>query len=124
MIEQQQYEEIAITDLEGKVKNQFEANARLIQICCTKTPAGLELSYSFDKDYQFTNYKIKFENNSLEIPSVSHIYPNAFLYENELHDLFGLDIKNISIDYKGKFYTTAIKNPFNTGKETTKEKEL
>jgi ech hydrogenase subunit D len=40
------------------------------------------------------------------------IYPNAFLYENEIHDLFGVAIKNINIDYRGTLYRTAIKVPF------------
>ena len=40
------------------------------------------------------------------------IYPNAFLYENEIHDLFGVVIKNINIDYRGTLYRTAIKVPF------------
>jgi ech hydrogenase subunit D len=46
-----------------------------------------------------------------EVPSVSMIYPNAFLYENEIHDLFGVPIKNITIDYGGRLYQTAIKTP-------------
>ncbi len=40
------------------------------------------------------------------------IYPNAFLYENEIHDLFGVVVKNITIDYRGTLYRTAIKTPF------------
>jgi hypothetical protein len=47
-----------------------------------------------------------------EIQSISVIYPNAFLYENEIHDLFGLTIKNMTIDYHGTLYRTAIKVPF------------
>ena len=37
---------------------------------------------------------------------------NAFLYENEIHDLFGVVVKNINIDYGGTLYRTAIKTPF------------
>ena len=47
-----------------------------------------------------------------EIPSISAVYPNAFLYENEIHDLFGVIIRNINIDYGGTLYRTAIKTPF------------
>ena len=38
----------------------------------------------------------------------------ALLYENEMHDLFGINVKNMAIDYKGTFYRTAVKTPFNT----------
>jgi ech hydrogenase subunit D len=40
------------------------------------------------------------------------IYQNAFLYENEIHDLFGVAVTNISIDYHGTLYRTSIKAPF------------
>jgi ech hydrogenase subunit D len=37
------------------------------------------------------------------------------LYENEIHDLFGLVVKDIAIDYGGSLYRTAIKTPFSIG---------
>jgi ech hydrogenase subunit D len=43
------------------------------------------------------------------------IYPNAFLYENEIHDLFGVSIKDIALDYHGTLYRTSIKTPFSIG---------
>jgi ech hydrogenase subunit D len=30
-----------------------------------------------------------------------------------MHDLFGVEIKNIAIDYSGTFYRTSVKTPFN-----------
>ena len=46
------------------------------------------------------------------MPSISVIYPNAFLYENEIHDLFGMPITHISVDYRGTLYRTALAAPF------------
>jgi ech hydrogenase subunit D len=46
------------------------------------------------------------------LPSISSIYLCAILYENEIHDLFGVQVAGIAIDFKGKFYKTAIKFPF------------
>ena len=40
------------------------------------------------------------------------IYPGAFLYENEIHDLFGVAITHIAIDYRGTLYRTALSTPF------------
>ena len=37
---------------------------------------------------------------------------SSFIYENEIHDLYGINIKNINIDYKGKFYRTDVKAAF------------
>ena len=40
------------------------------------------------------------------------IFPAAFLYENEIHDLFGIAIEGINHDYNGKLYRTAVEAPF------------
>ena len=79
---------------------------RLVQIGATRTEA-FEVNYSFDRELKFVNLKIRLADNSEAIPSISGIYWSAFLYENELHDLFGLKIKDINIDYQGKFYKVA-----------------
>ncbi|MBE6829323.1 MAG: NADH-quinone oxidoreductase subunit C [Ruminococcaceae bacterium] len=84
---------------------------RLVQICATRIPDGYELSYSFGKDFDL--YTLRFNiGEEVEIPSISGIYPASFLYENEIHDLFGVPIKMISLDYKGTLYRTEKKTPF------------
>ncbi|MBS4917269.1 MAG: hypothetical protein KHZ93_06810 [Clostridiales bacterium] len=44
--------------------------------------------------------------------SISNIYEPAFLYENEITDLFGVPIQLISPDYKGKLYRIEQQTPF------------
>jgi ech hydrogenase subunit D len=98
-------------DLVGMVAQLFAEGYRLVQIGCTTLPSAYEVNYSFDKDYRFKNLRVTVAPGE-EVPSISAIYPNAFLYENEIHDLFGVAIKNINIDYRGTLYRTAIKTPF------------
>jgi ech hydrogenase subunit D len=95
----------------GAVSDLFAQGYRMVQIGCTTLENAYELNYSFDKDYHFKNLRVTAKTGD-EIKSISVIYPNAFLYENEIHDLFGITIKNMSVDYKGAFYRTAIKTPF------------
>jgi len=95
----------------GAVSDLFARGYRMVQIGCTTLDNAYELNYSFDKDYHFKNLRVTAQRED-EIQSISVIYPNAFLYENEIHDLFGIKIKNMSVDYKGAFYRTAIKTPF------------
>ena len=95
----------------GAVSDLFARGYRMVQIGCTTLENAYELNYSFDKDYHFKNLRVTAQRED-EIQSISVIYPNAFLYENEIHDLFGIKIKNMSVDYKGAFYRTAIKTPF------------
>ncbi|MCE5263170.1 MAG: NADH-quinone oxidoreductase subunit C [Deltaproteobacteria bacterium] len=106
MIETQDLRETTPDRLLGEVVEMQSAGYRLVQIGATRTEI-FEVNYSFDKDLKFVNLKIKLADNDQEIPSISGIYWSAFLYENELHDLFGLQIKHINIDYQGKFYQVA-----------------
>ena len=111
MSEPQENTVIGKNDLVGMVAQLFAEGYRLVQIGCTTLPGAYELNYSFDKDYRFKNLRVTAAPGE-EVPSISVIYPNAFLYENEIHDLFGVVIKNINIDYRGTLYRTAIKVPF------------
>src|SRR5512137_302598 len=98
-------------DLVGIVAERYAEGYRLVQIGCTTLPSAYELTYSFDREYRFTNLRITVAPDE-EVPSISVIYPNAFLYENEIHDLFGVVITHISVDYRGTLYRTALAAPF------------
>ena len=43
--------------------------------------------------------------NGVAVPSITGVYPAAFVFENESHDLFGVSFEGISIDFGGEFYT-------------------
>lgn len=109
----QQIIEIQVPELLERVKAMQAKGARLVQICCTKLPDKLELQYSFDQDFEYTSFRITLAGVSEPIPSISGIYLAAFLYENEIHDLFGIQITGIAVDYQGKFYKTATPRAFN-----------
>ena len=111
MSEPQEIMPIGKNDLVGMVAHLFAEGYRLVQIGCSTLQSGYELNYSFDKDYRFKNLRVTVAPDE-EVPSISVVYPNAFLYENEIHDLFGVIVKNIAIDYRGTLYRTAIKTPF------------
>lgn len=111
MGEPQEIIPIGKSDLVGVVAQLSAEGFRLVQIGCSTLEAAYEINYSFDKEYRFKNLRITVTPGE-EVPSISAVYANAFLYENEIHDLFGVIIKNISIDYGGTLYRTAIKTPF------------
>lgn len=60
----------------------------------------VDVLYHFDKDLEMKHLRITV-NKQEEIPSISGIYFGAVLVENEMKELFGLNIKNIVIDYGG-----------------------
>jgi ech hydrogenase subunit D len=36
----------------------------------------------------------------------------VLLYENEIHDLFDIQVDGMAVDFHGNLYKTAIKHPF------------
>jgi ech hydrogenase subunit D len=83
---------------------------RLVAITCTNKD-GVELSYSFDKDYNLLTLRVNagFED---EIASISIVYPYSFLYENEIKELFGVKITDINVDFNNSLYKIPVKTPF------------
>jgi ech hydrogenase subunit D len=123
MIEQQKLLDVTISELAGSVHGMKDNGYRLVQIGATTVGEGFEVNYSFDKEYHFVNLRIKIPSGDVALPSISAIYWNAFLYENEIQDLFGIKIKNMAVDYKGHFYKTTIKVPFGPVKKQEKSAE-
>jgi ech hydrogenase subunit D len=116
------YEEqkLITVDLTNRIRTVYDMKRdgyRLVAITCTKTQIGFELSYSFDKDYEFVSIRLEIPPET-EITSISGVYHSAFIYENELKDLFGVNIKHIVLDYDGNFYKLPVKTPFNPPIET------
>ncbi|HEX8938789.1 MAG TPA: NADH-quinone oxidoreductase subunit C [Candidatus Limnocylindrales bacterium] len=46
------------------------------------------------------------------VPSISGSFPGAFLYENEMRELFGVEVTGIDVDLQGQLYRTATRVPF------------
>lgn len=57
-----------------------------------------------DGSYAIENLVVEGIDRYQEIPSISSYYPAVFPFENEAHDLFGLAITDMQIDFKGFFY--------------------
>ncbi|MFY9193913.1 MAG: NADH-quinone oxidoreductase subunit C [Methanoculleus sp.] len=108
--EEQTTTSVALGDLIREVEGIHADGYRLVQIGCTNIGEAYEINYSFDKGYRFRNLRLTVEPE-IEVPSITGIYWGAFVYENELHDLFGIPVTGINIDFKGTFFKTAEKFP-------------
>ena len=109
----QDMEAAAAQDLLATVQDAKTAGYRLCQACATAAGDSLEVLYTFEKDNILKNYKITIDAKAPELQSVTAIYPYAFIYENEMHDLFGIVFKNLALDYGGKFFKIARETPWN-----------
>jgi ech hydrogenase subunit D len=102
---------IEVSRLIGQVEELKNAGYRLSAISCVKVDDLYEINYSFDKDYELETLRITVSGDT-DVPSITGMYWGAFVYENEMHDLFGIPVRGMNIDFKGTFIRTAIKYPF------------
>jgi ech hydrogenase subunit D len=109
---EQSFTIIPVAALRDKVGGLRRAGYRLVQISATRLAEQVELTYSFDRDRRLANLRLQVPAAEARVPSISSIYWCAFLYENELHDLFNLQVDGMAVDFHGHFYETAVKFPF------------
>ena len=61
----------------------------VVQLCAARLPDGYELSYSFGKGYDMRTLRLTIGTDD-KVPSITQVYPGAFLQENEAAELFGV----------------------------------
>lgn len=113
---QERIEEITLDALRARATAKRDEGQRLVQISATRLPEHVELTYSFDRDRQLTNLRVLLPGKDVRLPSISGIFGCAILYENEIHDLFGVDVDGLTVDFKGNFYKTKVQFPFGSTK--------
>lgn len=104
--------DIAPEEMRARVEAYDKLGWRFANICGSTVPGGVELIYSFSKGLPLENLRFTVSAEA-SVPSVSDCFPNAFFFENETHDLFGVTFSNISIDFGGEFYTVSVPTPMN-----------
>ena len=111
--------EIPVTDLLKKAEEYHTKGHRLVQIGCTPLGDRYEINYTFTTAWDFESLRITVHDGD-EIPSISATYWGAFIYENEIHDLFGLSVTNMNVDFQGHLIETRIPSPFKNMPSVTK----
>lgn len=86
---------------------------RLSQACAAYVNGKFELSYSFaeEETYQLTTLRVVIDPET-KVSSITELYPYAFLYENEMKELFGVKIQMTNPDYDNKLYRIREQHPF------------
>ena len=105
--------EITPDELLANVMTLKNNKLRLSQICCAYSNEKIELSYSFadDNTNEYIILRIVIDKDT-EVCSITGFYPYAFLYENEMKELFGVNIHMINLDYNKKLYRLHDEAPF------------
>ncbi len=117
----QNFELLDLLELIPKVRSLKEEGYRLVQACATRSADGtITVIYSFDLDHVLYNFKVIVPEN-LEMQSITDSYWSAFIYENEMRDLFGIRFHHLALDYGGNFFKVAMPRPWNP--EVVQEEE-
>lgn len=105
------FKPLELSELPGLATHMKEDGYRFIQMLCITTDKGTDLHYTFMKEETLDNYMIKNVAKGTKVPSITNEFLAAFVFENEAHDLFGVEVENIALDYGGRFYDLAEKEP-------------
>lgn len=116
------FERVTKAELYDIMQKKYEDGYRLAQICSTAYEGYNEVIYSVAKEYAMENYVVELPVDE-EIKSFSDIFPAAILYENEIKELWGVNVVGMSIDYKNNFYRIEKDTPFKKQINVIKKKE-
>lgn len=119
------YTTVGIEELLSHVQALKGVGARFVQMHAERNvdDGSYRLVYTFinvraaqeqiarDGNYAIENLVVEDIDQYQEIPSISSYYPAVFPFENEAHDLFGLAITDMQIDFKGFFYQVSTAEP-------------
>lgn len=106
-----QYQEISVEGLPALSERMQAEGHRFVQLLAVNTEAGIDVQYTFMKDGVLEVFTIKSVTPEIPIPSITDRFIAAFVFENEIHDLFGVNVRDIAIDFGGNFYVMAQPTP-------------
>ena len=103
------FRSIPLDKLIDTCKERKNEGYRLAQLCPKlERDDSITLIYTFVKESEMINYKVSgIKKGVTEVPSVTELFIAAFVFENEAHDLFGVNVVGNLIDFQGKFYSFA-----------------
>ena len=71
--------------------------------CVAASDQGAELIYHFQRGMDLVHYRMLVPGG-VTPPSLTSLFPCAFLAENEIQDQFGLAFEGLTPDLKGRMY--------------------
>lgn len=105
------YTDITVEQLPAWAQAHKVEGWQFVQMCAAQAEAGTDLIYAMRSDDQLEVGTVRNLASDAHVPSITDWYLAAFVFENEAHDLFGVQIDGIAIDFAGNFYRVAVDKP-------------
>ncbi len=96
----------------NRVKSYKEKGWRFANLCGSTVGDKVELLCSFSRAAKLENFSILVAKDEV-VPAISPLFPSAFFFENETHDLYGVQFADMTLDFGGRFYPTSVPTPMN-----------
>lgn len=106
-----EFRQIALEDLHREAAIMKAEGWRFIQTHAVNAGEATDLYYAFMKDGTMVNLKIEGVTPDKPVPSITDMFLAAFVFENEARELFGVDMRDIAIDFAGAMYAPAVSEP-------------
>lgn len=107
-----EFVDVPLIELLQRVQSLKHEGMRFVQLCAEFPESGIDLVYTFYDETcdNALNLCVSVPEGA-EVPSIQGLYFAAFSYENEAHDLFGVNFINMKLDFGGHFFSLAETSP-------------
>lgn len=94
---------VAPSDLPQAAGLLRDAGWRLVTATAVPRPGSWTVLYHFEREQHLCHLRVEV-GAAESVPAIDDAYPAAFLVENEMHELQGLAVSGMSVDYGGRLY--------------------
>lgn len=101
---------VSVGDLAAAVEAMAARHLRFVTATCLDMGETFDIYYHFADGVKLDNLLVTIPREA-ELPSITAVYLGAFLVENEMKELFGINVVDIAIDYKGRLFMTELDQP-------------
>ncbi len=94
---------VSAATLKAEAERLRQAGARMVTATGLDEGDRFEIIYHFVRESRLEHLRLAVAKSD-PVPSISGVFPGAFLIENELKELLGVRVTDISIDYGGRLF--------------------
>jgi ech hydrogenase subunit D len=102
--------EVTTATLVAQARELAGQKLRFVTASCLDSGEHFEIYYHFEKELTLQHLYLKVKRSE-PVPSISGAVWAAFLVENEMKELFGVNITDIAVDYGGRMMTVEDSDP-------------
>ena len=103
--------EIPLAEAHATAERMKAEGARFVQVLAVNAEEGTDLYYTYDVEGALVNYKVAGIAHDEPVASITDVFLAAFVFENEARELFGVDMRDVAIDFGGHMYSLAETEP-------------